>query len=122
MAFLEDVTRSDLEEFGVSKMMERQCILLALHTLTNELILHNEHVDACAMCQNQTPEETVAYLEECKIGLSKERILKVRASVGHLALMDYATLKNTFSLERIPAMLIQRGLKGLLARHLENLS
>ena len=121
MAFLGVVTREDLKDLKMSQVMERQRILLALHTLTNGLILDDAHVDACAICQNQTPEDTVAYLEECRIALPKERVLELKANASHLILMDKPTLQSTFSLERMPAMLIQKRLKQLKAEHLQHL-
>ena len=118
MAKLGGVTASDLEEFGVLDVMERQRILLALHILTNELILDNEHVEACGMCKNQTPEETVAYLEENGITFLKQRVLELGALVGHLMLMDAITLQSTLNLELSDAIAFQERLKVLTEQHL----
>ena len=118
MSLLGDVTENLLEEFGVLEMMERQRILLSLHMLSNGLLLDSHHTDACGLCQNQTPEETVAYLGECEIAIPKDRVLELKILVGHLMLMGSATLCKTFGIDTKSAILIHNRLTRAKEEHL----
>ena len=118
MDLLGDVTDYSLASLGVEDVMQRQRILLSLHTLTNGLMLDEGHVEACGVCQNQTPEESVAFLEECGINLPKQRVLELRALVGHLMLMDPATIHQTFKVSHSAALQISKRLKQAKKDHL----
>ena len=108
-----------LTSLGVEDVMQRQRILLSLHTLTNGLVLDDVHLDECGICQNQTPEASFAYLTESNIDLPKQRVLELKALVGHLMLMDPTTIRHTFHLPHSDAAHIYKAFKEVKKRHLE---
>ena len=122
MEYLDKVDEATLIAWGIRDLMQRQRILLSLHLLTNGLILDESHVEACGLCQNQTPEETVAFLQECEIKLPQQLVIELNANAGHLMLMNTSTIHQTFKVPFATAVSLYNRLQRAKEDHLQVIS